>query len=149
MKLWIWDLLVREGYDGSYCSVRRYQARWRKEVKAAAGDGGTAFVPLLFAPGRGVPVRLRATRMWMFDQPADAGEGGPHAPVRVAGDLFAGLSARDPGDGVRRPPAGLREQLRRRATCRASTITRRPPTDAVFVGKDQVFNRRFLPVADR
>jgi len=47
----IWDLLVREGYDGSYCSVRRYAARWRLEAKAAPGDGGTAFVPLMFQPG--------------------------------------------------------------------------------------------------
>ena len=28
----VWDLLVREGYDGSYDSVRRYAARWREET---------------------------------------------------------------------------------------------------------------------
>ena len=44
----VWDLLVREGYDGSYCSGRRYAARWRLETKAAPGDGGRAFVPLMF-----------------------------------------------------------------------------------------------------
>jgi len=47
----VWDLLVREGYDGSYDSVRRYAARWREETKAAPGDGGMAFVPLMFQPG--------------------------------------------------------------------------------------------------
>ena len=47
----VWDLLVREGYDGSYDSVRRYAARWREETKTAPGDGATAFVPLMFAPG--------------------------------------------------------------------------------------------------
>jgi hypothetical protein len=47
----IWDLLVREDYEGSYCSVRRYAARWREETKAAPSDGATAFVPLTFAPG--------------------------------------------------------------------------------------------------
>ena len=47
----VWDLLVQEGYDGSYDSVRRYAARWREETKTAPGDGGTAFVPLMFAPG--------------------------------------------------------------------------------------------------
>jgi hypothetical protein len=26
----VWDLLVREGYGGSYDSVRRYAARWRE-----------------------------------------------------------------------------------------------------------------------
>ena len=47
----VWDLWVQEGYDGSYDSVRRYAARWREETKTAPGDGGTAFVPLMFAPG--------------------------------------------------------------------------------------------------
>lgn len=47
----VWDLLVQQGYDGSYDSVRRYAARWREETKTAPGDGGTAFVPLMFAPG--------------------------------------------------------------------------------------------------
>ena len=47
----VWDLLVQEGYDGSYDSVRRYAARWREETTTAPGDGGTAFVPLMFAPG--------------------------------------------------------------------------------------------------
>ena len=37
----VWDLLVQEGYDGSYDSVRRYAARWREETKTAPGDGGT------------------------------------------------------------------------------------------------------------
>jgi len=31
----IWDLLVQDGYDGSYDSVRRYAARWQAETKAA------------------------------------------------------------------------------------------------------------------
>ena len=45
------DLLVREGYDGSCDSVRRYAARWREETRTAPGDGGIAFVPLMFQPG--------------------------------------------------------------------------------------------------
>ena len=32
--------LVREGYDGSYDSVRRYAARWLLQTKTAPGDGG-------------------------------------------------------------------------------------------------------------
>jgi transposase len=47
----VWDLLVQEGYDGSYDSVRRYAAGWRRETKTAPGDIGMAFVPLMFAPG--------------------------------------------------------------------------------------------------
>ena len=34
----VWDLLVREGYDGSYCSVRRYAARWRQSCRAFSGQ---------------------------------------------------------------------------------------------------------------
>lgn len=47
----VWDPLVRDCYDSSYDSVRRYAARWLLETKAAPGDGGMAFVPLMFAPG--------------------------------------------------------------------------------------------------
>ena len=73
----VWDLLVQEGYDGSYDSVRRYAARWREETKTAPGDGGTAFVPLMFAPGEafqfdfshedvevaGQPIRVTAAKL--------------------------------------------------------------------------------------
>jgi hypothetical protein len=100
----VWDLLVREGYDGSYCSVRRYAARWREETKVAPSDGGTAgrrdgVCAADFSAGRGVPVRLQP-RGRGDRRPAHASEGGPCSPVRVAGDLSEGLSTRDPGDGV-------------------------------------------------
>ena len=47
----IWDLLLREGFDGSYDAVRRYAARWRAERRKGPGDGAAAFVPLVFRPG--------------------------------------------------------------------------------------------------
>ena len=31
--------------------MRRYAARWLLETKTQPGDGGLAFVPLMFAPG--------------------------------------------------------------------------------------------------
>ena len=34
----IWDLLLREGYDGSYDAVRRYAARWLSEQRKGPGD---------------------------------------------------------------------------------------------------------------
>ncbi len=44
----IFDDLRREGYEGGYDSVRRYAKRWR----AAQSTGvANAFVPLVFAPG--------------------------------------------------------------------------------------------------
>src|SRR5271170_3033678 len=39
----IWDLLLREGFDGSYDAVRRYAARWQAEQRKEAGDGAVAF----------------------------------------------------------------------------------------------------------
>jgi hypothetical protein len=43
------------GYDGGYDTVRRYARRWAKEHgQSTAG----AYVPLSFALGEGLPVRL-------------------------------------------------------------------------------------------
>ncbi len=47
----IHDLLVREGFEGSYDAVRRYATRWKIERRKDAGDGVTAFIPLMFRPG--------------------------------------------------------------------------------------------------
>src|SRR3546814_11313401 len=47
----IHDLLVREGFEGSYDAVRRYTARWKADRRKDAGDGVTAFIPLTFKPG--------------------------------------------------------------------------------------------------
>ena len=47
----IHDLLLREGFEGSYDAVRRYAARWAAEQRKGVGDGIPAFIPLLFRPG--------------------------------------------------------------------------------------------------
>src|SRR3546814_8870432 len=47
----IHDLLEREGFEGSYDAVRRYAARWKADRRKDAGDGVTAFIPLMFKPG--------------------------------------------------------------------------------------------------
>ena len=54
----IHDLLLREGFDGSYDAVRRYATRWRDERRKDAGDGAAAFIPLMFRPGEARPDRL-------------------------------------------------------------------------------------------
>ena len=46
----IHDLLLREGFDGSYDAVRRYAARWRLERRRDVVDA-PAFIPLMFRPG--------------------------------------------------------------------------------------------------
>jgi transposase len=47
----IHDLLLREGFDGSYDAVRRYAKRWLDDRRKDAGDGAAAFIPLMFRPG--------------------------------------------------------------------------------------------------
>lgn len=47
----IHDLPEREGFEGSYDAVRRYAARWKADRRKDAGDGVTAFIPLMFKPG--------------------------------------------------------------------------------------------------
>ena len=46
----IHDLLLREGFDGSYDAVRRYAARWRQAQRRDVMNA-PAFIPLLFRPG--------------------------------------------------------------------------------------------------
>ena len=46
----IHDLLLREGFDGSYDAVRRYASRWRQARRRDVMDA-PAFIPLLFRPG--------------------------------------------------------------------------------------------------
>jgi transposase len=102
----IHDLLCREGFEGSYDAVRRYARRWTEARRKDAGDGAPAFIPLMFKPGEayqfdwshedveiaGKPMRVKVAQMRL---------------CHVAGCLRPGLSARDAGDGVRRPCPGL------------------------------------------
>jgi transposase len=48
----IHDLLVREGFEGSYDAVRRYAARWKIERRRDVGDGTTAFIRCCSSPAR-------------------------------------------------------------------------------------------------
>ncbi|MDR7157265.1 transposase [Sphingobium xenophagum] len=73
----IHDLLVREGFEGSYDAVRRYAARWKLERRKDAGEGVTAFMPLMCRPGEayqfdwthedveiaGAPMRVKVAHM--------------------------------------------------------------------------------------
>ena len=141
----VWDLLVREGYDGSYDSVRRYAARWLLETKTAPGDGGTAFVPLMFAPGEA----------FQFDfSHEDVEIGGQPMRVKVAhGRLCASRAIY-----LRAYPRETQEMVfdahQRAFVFFGGVPTRgiydnmKTAVDAVFVGKVRIFNRRFLLMAD-
>ena len=100
----IFEELRGRGYDGGYDAVRRYARRWSKERGQSTA---AAYVPLSFAPGEayqfdwshevvllnGVTVIVKAA----------------HVRLCHSRMLFVRcLSARDTGDGVRRPRPGIR-----------------------------------------
>jgi transposase len=141
----IWDLLVREGYDGSYDSVRRYAAAWRDLVKTTPGDGAMAFVPLAFAPGEafqfdwshedveiaGQPMRVKAAHVRLCASRAVFVRVYPRETQEMVFDahqrafvFFGGV-----------PTRGIYDNMK-------------TAVDAVFVGKERQFNRRFLLMAD-
>jgi hypothetical protein len=99
----IFEELRALGYEGSYDAVRRYAKRWRAKRGAAMAE---AFVPLSFAPGEA----------YQFDWSHEIVLiNGTTVTVKVAHVrlchsrmLFVRLSARDPGDGVRRAQPRLR-----------------------------------------
>ncbi|MBV9511358.1 MAG: IS21 family transposase [Caulobacteraceae bacterium] len=141
----IWDLLVREGYDGSYDSVRRYAARWREEGKAAPGDGGMAFVPLLFAPGEafqfdwshedveigGQPLRVKAAHVRLCASRAVYVRVYPRESQEMVFDAHQRAFAFFGGV----PTRGVYDNMK-------------TAVETVFVGKARTFNRRFLLMAD-
>ena len=51
----VFEELRSLGYEGGYDAVRRYAKSWRRELSSSTA---AVFVPLSFAPGRGLPVRL-------------------------------------------------------------------------------------------
>jgi transposase len=141
----VWDLLVREGYDGSYDSVRRYATRWRQETKAAPVDPGAAFVPLTFQPGEafqfdfshedveiaGQPMRVKVAHIRLCASRAIYLRAYPRETQEMVFDahqraftFFGGV-----------PTRGIYDNMK-------------TAVDAVFMGKQRQFNRRFLLMAD-
>ena len=135
------DLLEAEGYTGGYDAVRRYAAQWRRgNAQAAKGEGVAAFVPLWFAPGEayqfdwsheivvlgGVTttvkvahVRLCHSRMFLVvAYPRETQEMVFDAHDR-AFRFFGGTCQR-----------GIYDNMK-------------TAVDAIFIGKDRRFNRRF------
>ena len=133
------DLLQREGYEGSYDAVRRYASRWRDERRGLA-SASEAFVPLSFAPGDA----------YQFDWSHEKVElGGVPATVKVAHTRLS-HSRRF---YIRAYPRETQEMVfdaHARAFAVFGGVPRRgiydnmkTAVEAVFVGKERRFNRRF------
>jgi len=112
----LFETLRDLGFDGGYDAVRRYAKSWRKARGAAAAQ---AYIPLSFAPGEayqfdwshetivmnGVTMIVKAAHMRLCHSrmpPARLRRADPSCSIRQR-RMDAGLPAREPGDGVRRP----------------------------------------------
>lgn len=134
----LFEALQAEGFGGSYDAVRRFAGRWHRE----RGSGNSpAFVPLVFAPGEA----------YQFDWSHEIVVlGGVTTKVKVAHVRLC--HSRMPF--VRAYPRESQEMVfdahERAFAFYRGTCTRgiydnmKTAVDAVFVGKDRRFNRRFL-----
>lgn len=133
----LFEGLQAEGFTGSYDAVRRFAGRWRRERGA---DHGPAFVPLTFAPGEA----------YQFDWSHEIVVlGGVTTKVKVAHVRLC--HSRMPF--VRAYPRESQEMVfdahERAFAFYRGTCTRgiydnmKTAVDAVFIGKDRRFNRRF------
>ena len=95
----IFEELRALGYEGSYDAIRRYAKRWRTERGAATAE---AYVPLSFAPGEAYQFDW-SHEVVLINGTTVTGQGGACPTVPQPHAVCARLSARDPGDGVRRP----------------------------------------------
>ena len=134
----IFEDLRGEGYQGGYDAVRRYdQARRRKQGKGSSD----AFVPLSFAPGEA----------YQFDWSHEIVVlRGITTPIKVAQVrlchsrmLFVRAYPRETQEMVF--DAHDKAFAFFRGTCQRGIYDNmRTAVDAVFVGRDRAFNRRFL-----
>src|SRR5213595_1023874 len=134
----IFEELRGLGYEGSYDAIRRYAKRWRAERGAATAE---AFVPLSFAPGEayqfdwsheivlinGVTVTVKVA----------------HVRLCHSRMLFVRAYPRETQEMVF--DAHNRAFAFFKGTCtRGIYDNMKTAVDAVFIGKDRQFNRRFL-----
>ena len=100
----IFEELRGRGYAGGYDAVRRYARGWQRN-RASTSAG--AYVPLSFAPGEAYQFDWKSRDR--ADQRHDGdGESGACPAVPQPDAVCASVSARDAGDGVRRPRPGVR-----------------------------------------
>ena len=140
----IHDLLLREGFDGSYDAVRRYAARWRQARRRDVMDA-PAFIPLLFRPGEayqfdwshedveisGKPMRVKVAHVRLCASRTMYVRAYPRETQEMLFDAHARAFAFFGGV----PTRGIYDNMKTAVT-------------SVFTGKERVFNRRFLVMAN-
>jgi transposase len=133
----IFEALRGLGYDGSYDAVRRYAKAWRKERGAATAE---VYVPLSFAPGEayqfdwsheivlvdGTTVTVKAAHVRLCHSRMLFVRAYPRESQEMVFDAHDRAFAFFKGACTR----GIYDNMR-------------TAVDAVFLGKDRKFNRRF------
>ena len=133
----VYEALRNRGYDGSYDAVRRYASKWRKARDGASTD---AFVPLSFDPGEayqfdwshevvlinGATVTIKVAHVRLSHSRMPFVRAYPRETQEMVFDahdkafaFFGGACAR-----------GIYDNMK-------------TAVDAIFVGKDRAYNRRF------
>jgi transposase len=126
------------GYEGGYDAVRRYARRWAKERGHAAA---AAYVPLSFAPGEayqfdwshevvllsGVTVTVKVAHMRLCHSRMPFVRAYPRETQEMVFDAHDRAFALFKGSCAR----GIYDNMK-------------TAVDAIFVGKDRLYNRRFL-----
>ena len=134
----IFEELRGRGYDGGYDAVRRYARRWAKERGKATAE---AYVPLSFAPGeayqfdwsheivvlKGVTVTVKAAHVRLCHSRMLLVRAYPRETQEMVFDAHDRAFALFKG------------------TCRRGIYDNmKTAVETVFVGKDRLYNRRFL-----
>ena len=133
----VYEELRNRGYDGSYDAVRRYAARWSKATREASA---AAYVPLSFDPGEayqfdwshevvlidGVTTTVKVAHVRLSHSRMPFVRAYPRETQKMVFDahdkafaFFGGACAR-----------GIYDNMK-------------TAVDAIFVGKDRAYNRRF------
>ena len=134
----VFEDLRGRGYEGGYDAVRRYARRWAKE---RGHSTAAAFVPLSFAPGEayqfdwsheivllnGVTVTVKVAHMRLCHSRMLFVRAYPRETQEMVFDAHDRAFALFKGACVR----GIYDNMK-------------TAVDAVFVGKDRLYNRRFL-----
>jgi transposase len=134
----VFEELRGRGYEGGYDAVRRYARRWSK---ARGGATATAYVPLSFAPGEayqfdwsqeivvmnGVTTRVKVAHLRLCHSRMPFVRAYPRESQEMVFD------AHDRGFGFFRG-----------ACARGIYDNMKTAVETVFIGKDRLYNRRFL-----
>ena len=130
---------IRErGYDGGYDAVRRYAGKWRRDARATLAD---AYVPLSFAPGEAF--QFDWSHEIVLINGATVTVKVAHVRLCHSRMFFVRAYPRESQEMVF--DAHDKAFAFFKGTCQRGVYDNmKTAVDAVFVGRDRQFNRRFL-----